>query len=99
MPLLANQSLIEYYAEYPAEALEAGDEGRVHVSHIVNKAGLVEEGSVAFTQCSGCDTEALRLAQIARYAPGMQRDEIVCVDMSLVFEFVLSDTSVVVLGG
>jgi len=77
---------------YPAMALIAGIEGRVYVQFIVTKFGTPLDLRVIRGIRGGADEEALRLIKnIAKFNPGMQDNEVVCVQYSLPIVFRLSD--------
>ena len=72
---------------YPEMARRAGIEGRVTVQFIVNEQGRVENPRVIRGIGGGCDEEALKAVQSARFTPGMQRGRPVRVQYSLPIVF------------
>ncbi len=57
-------------ARYPDAARQAGLEGRVFVRFVVDENGRVRNAHVARGLGLGCDEEALRLVNDARFVPG-----------------------------
>ena len=76
---------------YPEMARRAGIEGRVTVQFIVNEQGRVENPRVIRGIGGGCDEEALKSVQSARFTPGMQRGRPVRVQYSLPIVFRLQN--------
>lgn len=76
---------------YPEEAEQAGIEGRVFMTFIVNKQGDVENAKVVRGLGSGADEEALRVIRQAEFEPGYQNGEPVRVQYSLALSFVLPE--------
>jgi periplasmic protein TonB len=76
---------------YPEMARRAGIEGRVTVQFIVNEQGRVENPRVIRGIGGGCDEEALKAVQSARFTPGMQRGRPVRVQYSLPIVFRLQN--------
>ena len=76
---------------YPEMARRAGIEGRVTVQFIVNEQGRVENPRVIRGIGGGCDEEALKAVQNARFTPGMQRGRPVRVQYSLPIVFRLQN--------
>ena len=74
---------------YPEIAKKAGVEGRVTVQFVVNEQGLVEDPVVVRGIGAGCDEEAMKAVQNARFRPGKQRGKAVKVKMSLPIVFKL----------
>ncbi|MBO6574193.1 MAG: energy transducer TonB [Rhodothermales bacterium] len=74
---------------YPEIAKKAGVEGRVIVQFVVNEQGMVENPVVVRGIGAGCDEEAIRAVQQARFTPGKQRGKPVKVKMSLPITFKL----------
>jgi len=74
---------------YPEIAKKAGVEGRVIVQFVVNEQGAVTDPIVVRGIGAGCDEEAIRAVQQARFTPGMQRGKPVRVKMSLPITFKL----------
>ncbi len=73
--------------KYPEAAINAGIEGRVTIQFIVNEQGDVENARVIRGIGGGCDEEALRVVQNAKFTPGVQRGQNVKVQYSLPIVF------------
>jgi protein TonB len=76
--------------QYPELARKAGVEGMVVVQFIVDQEGNVTEPTVLRGIGAGCDQEALRVVQQAKFEPGRQRGKPVRVKMSLPIRFSLN---------
>lgn len=76
---------------YPEKARMAGIEGLVIVQFIVNEKGEVEDPRVIRGIGGGCDEEALRAINTARFKPGRQRGKPVRVQYSLPVIFKLQN--------
>ena len=76
---------------YPEMARRAGIEGRVTVQFIVNEQGRVENPRVIRGIGGGCDEEAIRVVQSAKFTPGYQRGRPVRVKYTLPIVFQLQD--------
>lgn len=74
---------------YPEIAKKAGVEGRVIVQFVVTEQGTVADPVVVRGIGAGCDEEAVRAVQLARFTPGKQRGKPVRVKMSLPITFKL----------
>ncbi len=77
--------------KYPEMATRAGIEGRVTIQFIVNEQGKVENPRVIRGIGGGCDEEALKAVQQAKFKPGMQRGRPVRVQYSLPIVFKLQN--------
>ena len=75
--------------EYPEIAVKAGVQGRVHVQFVVDKEGNVRDAEVVRGIGAGCDEEALRVIQLAKFNPGRIDGEAVNTQMSLPVMFKL----------
>lgn len=75
--------------QYPEIAKKAGVEGRVIVQFVVNEDGNVADPVVVRGIGAGCDEEAIRAVQTAKFTPGRQRGRPVRVKMSLPITFKL----------
>lgn len=75
---------------YPEIARKAGVEGRVIVQFVVDEKGEVLDPLVVRGIGAGCDEEAIRAVQLAKFTPGKQRGKAVRVKMSLPVTFRLS---------
>lgn len=73
--------------KYPKLAEEAGIEGTVYVQFVVDQHGKVEDAKVIRGIGGGCDKEALRVVEQAKFTPGMQRGRPVKVRYSLPIVF------------
>jgi len=74
---------------YPEIAKKAGVEGRVFLQFVVDEQGNVVNPVVTRGIGAGCDEEAIRAVQEAKFQPGMQRGKPVKVKMSLPITFKL----------
>jgi len=88
--LIGGLAAIQREIRYPVIAKRAGIEGRVILQFIVDEQGHVTESKVVRGIGAGCDEEALRALQTARFRPGTQRGKPVKVKMSLPMTFRLS---------
>lgn len=77
--------------QYPKLAEEAGIEGTVYVQFVVNEQGRVTNAHVIRGIGGGCDKEALKVVEEARFTPGMQRGRPVKVRYSLPVVFRLQN--------
>lgn len=85
---------LQQNVEYPEQCKQAGIEGRVFLSFIVNKEGNVEEPEVIRGIGESCDRAALEAVKNhAKFKPGMQRGKPVKTQFSLSILFRLSDNS------
>lgn len=82
---------IQNSVKYPEMARRAGIEGRVTVQFIVNEQGRVENAQVVRGIGGGCDEEALKAVQRAKFKPGMQRGRPVRVQFALSINFRLEN--------
>jgi len=73
--------------QYPEMARKSGIEGRVFVQFIVNEQGEVENPRVIRGIGGGCDEEALKAIQNAKFIPGLQRGRPVRVQYNLPIVF------------
>lgn len=74
-------------ARYPAMARKFAKEGRVFLRFVVDKDGRVQKASVIRGIGMGCDEEALRLIQSARFKPGHVKGKPVSAWHGLYIEF------------
>lgn len=81
--LIGGLAALQKDIRYPERARKAGIEGRVIVQFIVNEEGEVEQPRVIRGIGGGCDEEALRAVDNARFKPGRQRGKPVRVQYSL----------------
>ena len=88
-------AMIQYLSNnvrYPKDAKEAGTEGRVIVSFIVEKDGSISNARVTKPTYSSLDEEALRLVStMPKWMPGKQDGEAVRVKYSVPVSFRLKD--------
>lgn len=75
--------------KYPEIAKKAGVEGMVVIQFVVDENGRVADPEVVKGIGAGCDEEALRVVQDARFKPGRQRGKPVKVRFSLPVRFKL----------
>jgi protein TonB len=74
---------------YPEIAKKAGVEGMVVIQFVVDETGSVADPVVVKGIGAGCDEEALRVVQQAKFKPGKQRGKPVKVRFSLPIRFKL----------
>lgn len=87
---LALRKYLSQAVKYPPIAVEAGVQGRVFVSFIVDKNGDVTDVSVVRPLDPSLDKEALRVVKsMPRWTPGMQRGKPVRVSYTVPINFVL----------
>ena len=72
---------------YPEMAKRAGIQGRVVVQFLVDEMGNVSNPAILIGIGGGCDEEALRVVDMAKFSPGMQRGKPVKVKMSIPIRF------------
>lgn len=87
--LIGGLAAIQKQIRYPEIAKKAGVEGRVIVQFIVDESGSVLDPQVVRGIGAGCDEEAVRAVQQAKFEPGKQRGKAVKVKMSLPITFKL----------
>jgi protein TonB len=87
--LIGGMASIWKNIKYPDIARKAGIEGRVTVQFIVDERGGISDLKVVRGIGGGCDEEALRAVQKAKFKPGMQRGRPVKVRYSLPIVFKL----------
>ncbi|MXY08635.1 MAG: TonB family protein [Rhodothermaceae bacterium] len=87
--LLGSMESLIKEIQYPERARRAHLEGRVTVAFIVDVNGVVRLPTVTQSLGAGCDEEALRAIQLARFAPGRLDGVPVNVITSLTFVFTL----------
>ena len=85
--LLGSMESLIQEIQYPERARRANLEGRVTVAFIVDVDGAVRLPTVTQSLGAGCDEEALRAVQLARFAPGRLDGVPVNVITSLTFVF------------
>lgn len=81
--LIGGLGSLQQQIKYPDRALRAGIEGRVYVRFIVDEKGEVENPHVIRGIGGGCDEEALRVVETAKFKPGLQRGRPVRVQYNL----------------
>lgn len=89
--LIGGQAGLQSNVSYPEMARRAGIEGRVTVQFVVNEQGQVENAQVVRGIGGGCNEEALKAVQQAKFKPGMQRGRPVRVQYSLSINFRLDN--------
>ncbi len=76
--------------KYPRKAARMGIEGKVNLSFIVDKNGVISDIQVTRGIGGGCDEEAIRvLSQSPRWSPGRQRGNAVKSRMAIQIKFQL----------
>jgi len=88
--LIGGLQQLQASVDYPELARQAGIEGRVVVSFVVNKQGEVENPKVVRGIGGRCDEEALEAVKNAKFKPARQRGRPVKVRYSLPVTFRLS---------
>ncbi|MEZ4983126.1 MAG: energy transducer TonB, partial [Saprospiraceae bacterium] len=90
----SNENLVVYiadYLEYPDSARNAGIDGTVYISFVVNQKGEVKEPKVVKDIGFGCGKEALRIVStMPNWEPGKLKGNPLPVEMSLPIRFSLS---------
>ncbi|MDX1638630.1 MAG: energy transducer TonB [Balneolaceae bacterium] len=89
--LIGGIAALQQKIRYPERARRAGIEGRVIIQFIVDENGEVVNPRVVRGIGGGCDEEALRVVNQARFNPGRQRGEPVRVQYSLPVVFRLKN--------
>ncbi|MDV7394015.1 energy transducer TonB, partial [Arthrospira platensis SPKY1] len=87
--LIGGIAKLQSNIRYPEIARKAGIEGRVFVQFVVDEQGNVNNPVVIRGIGGGCDEEALKAVQKAKFKPGMQRGRPVKVRYSLPIVFKL----------
>ena len=78
--------------KYPEEAKEKGVSGRVFISFVIEKDGLVTDVKVMRSIGGGCDEEAVRVVKaMPKWKPGLQKGKPVRVSYVLPIFFKLDD--------
>ncbi len=76
--------------EYPKMARESGIQGRVYVTFVVERNGLVTDVKILRGIGGGCDEEAIRVVKaMPKWIPGKQRGKPVRVQFTLPIKFTL----------
>lgn len=76
--------------KYPAIAKDAGIQGTVFVTFVVNEKGDVKDVKVLRSIGGGCDEEAIRVVKsMPKWSPGKQRGKAVKVQYNLPIKFTL----------
>lgn len=78
--------------KYPEDAVEAGVEGVVYVTFVVDKDGSIGGARVLRGIGSGCDDEAVRVVMaMPKWEPGMQRGKPVRVQYNMPIRYKLNE--------
>jgi len=76
--------------EYPTMARESGIQGRVYVTFVVERNGIVTDVKILRGIGGGCDEEAIRVVKaMPKWIPGKQRGKPVRVQFTLPIKFTL----------
>ena len=76
--------------DYPAVAIEEGISGRVYVTFVVNKEGMITDVKLLRGLPGGCSEEALRvIGKMPRWSPGWHQGKLVSVQYNLPINFML----------
>ena len=89
--LIGGLEALRVQLKYPTIAKRAGIEGRVIIEFTVDEQGRVVDPHVLKGIGGGCDEEALRVVQQARFEPARKDGQPVRLKMSLPFTFKLGD--------
>lgn len=88
--LLALRKHIAQQIKYPVSAQEAGIQGNVYVSFVINSYGVVSNVKVTKSLHSALDNEAVRVVySMPKWKPGIQQGKAVDVAYTMPLEFVL----------
>jgi len=88
---IARIKFLKNNIKFPAMAIEAGIQGTVYVSFIVEKDGSISHVNVARGIGGGCDEEAVRvIRKMPKWSPGKQRSIPVRVKINVPIKFKLS---------
>ncbi len=89
----ADRAMLEFIykgIKYPKAAREAGIEGVVVVSFVVDKSGKIRDAKIERSIGGGCDEEVLRLVgEMPDWIPGKQRGRLVNVQFNMPIKFKL----------
>lgn len=88
--LIGGIASIQKRIRYPELAVNAGIEGRVVLQFIVTHEGKIKNPRVVRGIGGGCDEEALKALEFAKFKPGYQRGRPVNVSYSLPIYFSLN---------
>ena len=81
--------------KYPEDARKKGIQGRVYVSFVVEKDGLISNIELLRGIGGGCDEEAMRVVSIMpNFEPGLQRGKSVRVKFTLPIKFTLGNKDI-----
>ncbi len=87
-------ALLKYLSnniQYPAKARQAGIQGMVYVTYVVEKDGSITGVKVNKGLGGGCDEEAIKVVSaMPNWQPGTQRGKVVRVQYNLPIRFVLN---------
>jgi len=76
--------------KYPEMAKDAGINGKVYVTFVIDKDGSISQAKILRSIGGGCDEEALRVVKgMPKWAPGKQRGKAVKVQFNLPVNFIL----------
>ncbi len=89
---LARIDFLRKNISYPQLAREAGIQGSVYVTFVIEKNGSVTDVKILRGIGGGCDEEACRVIKaMPRWNPGLQRGKAVRVQFNMPIRFVLSN--------
>lgn len=91
--LIGGLGSVQKLIEYPKMAVMAGIEGRVVVQFVIDEDGNVNDPVVVRGIGGGCDEEAVKAVQQAKFIPGRQRGKPVLVRYSLPISFSLNKST------
>ena len=84
------QAHIRKNFQYPEAALDAGHQGKVFVSFVIEKDGSITDVKLLreFVKCPECDKEAMRVVQaMPKWIPGIQYGRAVKVQFNIPIKF------------
>jgi protein TonB len=87
----ALKDFIKANLEYPRQAQLGNLQGKVVLRFIVEPSGLMTNIGVKKYVGGGCEEEAIRILQLIKWYPAKKNDQLVRVEMTYPFYFVLND--------
>jgi TonB family protein len=87
----ALKDFIKTNLEYPRQAQLGNLQGKVVLRFVVEPSGLMTNIGVKNYVGGGCEEEAIRILQLIKWYPAKKNDQLVRVEMTYPFYFVLND--------
>lgn len=87
----ALKDFIKANLEYPRQAQLGNLQGKVVLRFIVEPSGLMTNIGVKNHVGGGCEEEAIRVLQLIKWYPAKKNDQLVRVEMTYPFYFILND--------